>query len=60
MRRLWKRQPSESEETHAEINKKLDEQHERLGEMGRRLRRLEIEAGIYKPPLRGVKNNRVA
>lgn len=39
---------------HEEINKKLDEHERKLARMARRLRNLEIEAGLYKPPLRKV------
>lgn len=42
---------------HEIIESKLDEHDQRLKEMSLRLRRLEIEAGIYKPPLKGVKSD---
>lgn len=45
----------ESEEVHEEINLRLDEQNTRLREMARRIRNLEIEAGIRKPRLREIK-----
>jgi hypothetical protein len=45
---------------HLKVEKELRVHDGRLTDMARRLRRLEIEAGIYKPPLKGVKNNRVA
>lgn len=51
MRRQFK---VESEQQHEGVEKKL-ERHERdLEEMAKRLRRLEIEAGIYKSPLKGA------
>lgn len=37
---------------HEAIEKKQREAEKRLEEHARRLRMLEIEAGIYKPPLR--------
>lgn len=44
----------ESEKKHEEVDKTL-ERHERdLEEMGKRLKRLEIEAGLYTRRLRGV------
>lgn len=38
---------------HKAVEARLDEHEQRLKEMAKRLRTLEIEAGIYKPPLRG-------
>lgn len=46
-----------SEQDHETVNQRLDEQSSRLKEMAKRLMILEIEAGIYKPPLRGVSDD---
>ena len=41
---------------HDEVGKRLDLHENQLADMAKRLRVLEIEAGIYKPPLRRVGN----
>lgn len=49
------RQARESD--HDAIETKLDQHDVLLKEMALRLRKLEIEAGIYKPPLKGVRDD---
>lgn len=41
---------------HEEVEQKLNKHTKELEQHARRLRRLEIEAGIFKPPLRRVGN----
>jgi hypothetical protein len=41
---------------HYEVDSQLEEQQEQLDDHARRLRRLENEVGIIKPPLRKVSN----
>lgn len=43
---------AQTEPDHQEVEKRLDEHERKLGEQAKRLRRLEIEVGIFKPPLR--------
>jgi len=50
--KLSKSNPDE----HRDVEKTLDSHEKKLEEMAKRLRRLEIEAGIFKPPLRRVAN----
>lgn len=42
------------EAEHSEIDKRLSQQEQDLEKMGRRVRLLEIEAGIFKPQLKEV------
>lgn len=50
--KFMKRDKTAEQIQHHEIDKALEDHEKRLEQMARRLRRLEIEAGIYKPPLR--------
>ena len=43
---------------HEEVEETLERHEKELEQMARRLRRLEIEAGIFKTPLKGVSDNR--
>lgn len=56
--KLLGRRSTEAE--HEEVEQRLNRHDRQLSEMARRLRRLEIEAGIVKPPLKGVDHSRVA
>lgn len=40
----------EREQEHAEVSERLSNQERELRDMARRVRLLEIEAGIFKPP----------
>lgn len=44
----------ESEREHREVSERLSKQEREMIDMARRVRILEIEAGIYKPDLREV------
>lgn len=54
MRRKLKAIPNEPAEKHDDVIRKLDEHERKLHDFARRLRNLEHEAGIFKPPLKGV------
>jgi hypothetical protein len=41
----------EKRDDHSEVNAKLEQQERQLKEHARRLRALEHEVGIYKPPV---------
>ena len=47
-------------EDHEDVDRQLASHERRLSEQAKRLRRLEIEVGIYKPPLKGDSNSSVA
>lgn len=52
--KFMKKKQQQMQEEHREVERKLEDHEERLTRQAKRLRRLEIEAGIYKPPIRRV------
>jgi hypothetical protein len=48
--KFWQRTLAQKED-HDRVQQQLDAQERRLLDHARRLRNLEIEAGIYKPPI---------
>lgn len=49
---LWFRHMRKLKEDHIEVQRQLDQHQRELVDIARRLRNLEIEAGIFKPPLK--------
>lgn len=50
-------EPSETDEEHDRVDKQLEEHEKRLRNYATRLRRLELEHGIFEvPPIKGVEN----
>jgi hypothetical protein len=58
MFRRSRQKEHESEEQHKVVDDRLTSAEDDLEQHARRLRLLELEVGIYKPPLRGVQTDR--